>query len=510
MDAIMQESKTILQAIARRAATIPDKTAIVEADTGRACTFGELWRDVRWFANSLAAAGVKRDFGDGFGTRVVIRCAQSIDYVVAFLAVQLAGGVAVPVEKGAADARVIEIMEEMDSGVFISAKPLASRGCLHIPLEQVVGVSGRPWSSAGDTAHDVESALPDCDALALILFTTGTTGKSKGVMHSHKSSTARIRTHDAIYSVCGDGQVWLIPSPLSHMNGMNKMYLCLCRGFTLVLLSGYSMAKAFFDAIPKYGVNCLNFMSAAAEMYVRTFRETLLEIRDQIDCVNLSASTFTMAQIDALRDIFRHSRIIHTYGATEVVGCAIDRTSGKYAANCVGLPDWGTEVVFFDEEKKEIIQTDKKKPGLFAMSSDARMIGYWRNPGLTASVTKGEYIVLSDYGYLGEDGMLYYLGRADDVIVSGSYKIAPLEIEDAANTFGGIRECACVPAPDPIMGDVPKLFVVMNDGWSFDYSEIYKHLRSALEATKLPRYIEEISEIPKINNKINRKELRNR
>jgi long-chain acyl-CoA synthetase len=138
------------------------------------------------------------------------------------------------------------------------------------------------------------------------------------------------------------------------------------------------------------------------------------------------------------------------------------------------------------------------------------MLGYWKNPELTASVTRGDYIILSDLGYMGDDGLLYFVGRADDIIISGSYKIAPLEIEETANSFDGIRESACVPVSDPIMGQIPKLYVVMEENHVFNSNKIYKFLQDKLEMTRVPRIIEEINEIPKINNKINRRELKNR
>jgi acyl-coenzyme A synthetase/AMP-(fatty) acid ligase len=495
----MQEFPTILHAIASHAETIPDKTAIIEAETDRKCTYGELWTYVKTFSRRLTDSGVKRDFGDGYGTRVVVRCTQTIDFVVSALAIQLAGGVFVPVEKNIADARIIEIMEETDSNILVAIKSLADYECTYIPISDA--------TNQLDNADNVKIIFPEKEALSIILFTTGTTGKSKGVMHSFKSHTATILS--VYYSYNHDNkQVWLIPNPLSHANGICRTYISLFSECTVVLLDGYIMAKTFLSAILKYKVTILNFMSAAVEMYLRMCKDKLIEMSNQINYIVLASSSFSNIQIESLRTIFKKSKIIQAYGATEISGCYIDHSQQQYPPFTLGLPYIKTEIVFYDDKKQNIINATQKNPGLYALSNDTRMIGYWKNTELTESVSRGKYIILSDLGYKGDDGLYYFSGRADDVITSGGYKIAPLEIEEIANSFYSIRESVCVPVPDSVLGQVPKLLVIMEDNQTFNFNEIDKYLRSKLEATKIPRYIEEIDKIPKINNKINRKEIR--
>jgi long-chain acyl-CoA synthetase len=495
----MQEFISVLHAIASHAKTVPDENAIIEAETDRRCTYSELWAYVKAFSKRLISVGVKRDFGDGYGTRVVVRCTQTIDYLVIELAVQLSGGVFVPVEKNIAETRIIEIMKETDSKLFIASKPLSDYNCTFISITDA--------TTEMDTSEDNNIIFIYPDSLMHILFTTGTTGNSKGVMLSQKASTARILS---IYSVFNldKKQIWLIPSPLSHCSGLRRVHISLFFQGTAVLLDGYTFAKTFISAIIKYKVTHLNLMSAAIEMYLRTCRDKLEVIHEQINGISLTGSSFSETQIKSLRDIFTKSRIIVLYGGTEVTGCYIDHASKNYAAFCIGKPRPDTEVIFFDEQKKNIIQTNRENPGLFAMSGDSKMLGYWKNPELTASVTRGEYIILSDLGYMGEDGMLYFLGRSDDVIVSGGYKISPMEIEEVANSLTSIHESACVPVSDPIMGQVPKLYVVIEENHIFNFTEIYEFLKNKLEATRVPRHIEEIDAIPRINNKINRKELK--
>jgi len=500
----MQEFRSILEAAASHAASIPDKIAIIEAATDRKCSYGELWAYVKAFSRRLNKAGIKRDFGDGYGTRVVVRGAQTIDYFITALAVHLAGGVFVPVEKSISEIRIIEIIKETDAILFIGSKPLSDSEYSYIPITDA--------TSELDNNNNENIIFPNSETLADILYTTGTTGNSKGVMRSHKCTVAytAVNFEELCETLKNDKHIWLLPSPITHMSGLSRLYNSIFCQCTTVLLDGYVMANAYFSAIAKYGVTAISLMAASTEMYLRTCREKFMEVRDQITYIGLSGSSFTETQINSLKNIFPKTVLMLYYGATEVGGFRIDHGKGNFASNCIGDPHMGVEVVFFNEQKNEIIESNKKNPGLFGIKSDSKMLGYWKNPELTASVTRGNYIILSDFGYRGEDGLYYFLSRADDVIISGGYKIAPLEIEEAANSFNGIQESVCVAVSDPIMGQIPKLYVVMKEGNVFNFNEIYKFLKTKLETTRIPRYIEDIEKIPKINNKVNRKELGNK
>ena len=497
----MPEFPDILHAIADHAGTIPGKAAIIEAETDRKCSYGELWAHVKAFSGYLKDSGVKRDFGDGYGTRVVVRCAQTIDFVVAALAIQLAGGVFVPVEKNIAEARIIEIMEETDSKILIALKPLSDYAYTYIPLADATGKSNKN--------EDANIIFPDPETLAEILFTTGTTGKSKGVMHSHRSLIVRTIS---IYSIFDhdDKEIWLIPNPLSHINGLLRINIALISKCVAVVIDGYMIPKTFFSAITKYEVTIINFLSSAVEMYLRMYGEKLKEIHDQINYLCLSSSSFPESQINLLTKIFNKSRIIELYGSTEAYGCFSDHSNKKNHSSHGWQPGYDVDVVFYNEQKTMTVETNYKTPGLFALKSNANMMGYWKNPELTSSVTRDNFIILSDLGFKGEEKHFHFIGRADDIIISGAYKISPIEIEDAVNAFENIRESACIPVNDPIMGQVPKLLVVMNDNHTFNATEIISFLKNKLEASRIPRYIEEIDEIPKINDKINRKELRSK
>ena len=185
----------------------------------------------------------------------------------------------------------------------------------------------------------------------------------------------------------------------------------------------------------------------------------------------------------------------------------IDYNSVHKEIGCVGKANPGVDIFIVDEEYKPIHAT-KNNPGIIAIRSNTVTAGYWNEPELTAQTIQNGIIYMTDLGYIDDEGFLYLVGRRDDVINIGGLKVAPTEVEDIALRFNKITDCACVPYDDKVYGRVLKMFVVMKKGEIFDVEEIVSYLESKLEAYKLPKYVECISEIPKTyNGKIDRKKL---
>ena len=136
------------------------------------------------------------------------------------------------------------------------------------------------------------------------------------------------------------------------------------------------------------------------------------------------------------------------------------------------------------------------------------MVGYFKDEALSQSILHQGYIRTEDMAYMDEEGMICLLGRQSDVIVTGGNKIAPSEIEDAAGRYEGIEECACVPIKSDLLGQEPKLFVVMKEGYTFDSEKIYQFLKGSLENYKVPKIIVEIEKLPRTyNGKVLKREL---
>lgn len=162
---------------------------------------------------------------------------------------------------------------------------------------------------------------------------------------------------------------------------------------------------------------------------------------------------------------------------------------------CIGREAVNAHYIIVDDEYREIISS-KDNCGCLAIGGDCVMMGYWNDPELTAKTMRNGYFYTTDMGYI-EDGLVFLTGRKDDMIHIGGYKVAPVEIEDAAMHCTGIEDCVCVAVDDPNSGQAPKLYIVLKEGFIFDRAGISKELRSKLESHKIPKQIEAIDEIPR-------------
>ena len=179
--------------------------------------------------------------------------------------------------------------------------------------------------------------------------------------------------------------------------------------------------------------------------------------------------------------------------------------SGK--PGCIGKPAVNAEFIVVDENRQPISSSEENL-GFLASSGPINMKGYWKAPELTAETMADGYIYTKDLGYIDEEGFIYMLGRKDDVINYGGIKISPEEIESIVIKYPLITDCACVPVKDPLTGQAPKLFIVLSDADAYEPKELKNFLVQNLDASKQPKYIEVIHEIPRtFNGKIQRKKL---
>ena len=178
------------------------------------------------------------------------------------------------------------------------------------------------------------------------------------------------------------------------------------------------------------------------------------------------------------------------------------------APGCIGRPAVNAQFIVVDEDRRPI-ESSRNNLGFLASRGAINMKEYFKAPELTAQATDGEYIYTKDLGYIDEDGYVYMLGRKDDVINFGGVKISPEEIESQVIKSEMVKDCACVPIDDPITGQAPKLFVVIEPDFEYDAKAFRAFLTRTLDANKQPKAVEVIDKIPRtFNGKIKRNELR--
>ena len=429
----------------------PDKVAVVCGDTS--LTYAQLWQEVARRAQDFHPHEV-----------VCFRSSQDIDFLVTYMAIHLAGGVAAPLEHGMPDT----LFERISSAVAHSF-----------------------------TLH---SSLPIAD----ILYTTGTTGQSKGVMVSHRALIA-----DAENLIAGQGfshdLVFIINGPLNHIGSLSKIWPCIILGATILIIEGMKDLNAFFRALDTPPSSFLLppssklkfatfFVPATIRMILQFAPDRLASYAHKLDFIESGAAPLPQTDMQRLCELLPHTRLYNTYASTETgIIATYNYNDGRCMANCLGRPM---------PHSKILITPD----GLIACQGDTLMSGYVGDPELTATVLRDDTVFTSDVGILDEEGMLHLSGRASDVINVGGFKVSPIEVEEAAMASPMVSDCICISASHPVTGRALKLLVVTPPGQKLDKRTLARYLADRLEPYKVPMLYEQVDTIARTyNGKLDRK-----
>ncbi len=428
---------TLEDYLAQDARLYPDKTAVICGD--KTITWAELWQQVENRASDYPKGKV-----------IAFRSTQTIDFIVTYLAIHLAGSVAAPLEKDIPDSLFQEISSRL-------------------------------------SACEIPAGIAD------VLYTTGTTGRSKGVMISHRTIVA-----DAENLIAGQGfshnLVFVIHGPLNHIGSLSKIFPIILQGGTLHILDGLRDADTFFNAFREPGKYATFFVPANIRFLLTFDAKRFAALADRLDFVESGGAPLSHADMLQLCQILPHTRLYNTYASTETgIIATYNYNDGRCLAGCLGHTMPHSRVTITSE-------------GMISCQGDTLMSGYIGDPELTATVLRNDTVYMSDYGQIDAEGMLHIGGRESDVINVGGYKVAPTEVEDIAMSIEGIRDCICIPAEHPIMGKAVKLLVVMNEGVPFSKKTIARYIAARLEPYKVPQLYEQVESIARTyNGKLDRK-----
>lgn len=434
---------TLEQSIKHFAQATPDKIAVVCGD--KSVSYEQLWASIEQRSSKLVAEGVRAN------RPYVFRATQNIDFLVTYCAIHNIGAIAVPLEAQAPDENVEAIMGEVESCSFTS---------------------------------DVVD----------ILYTTGTTGKSKGVILSE--GALRACAENFIVDLGFDSDLMFIVSgPLNHIASLFKIHPTLSCGGTLCILNGLKDINAFFDVFELPFKKFATFLvPASISLIMQLAYDKLCSLADRIDFIETGAAPITSHDMERLSKALPKSRLFNTFGGTEIGAvCTYNFNDGRYMEGCIGRPMKNSNVEVTDE-------------GNIVVSGLTIMQGYVADEESTRKVLREGKIYGSDLGYVDDEGMIHLKGRQGDVINVGGFKIDPTEVESAASTHPSVRESVCVAATHPVIGTVLKLIVVLENGTEFDKRAIARHIKSKLEPYKVPTYYEVVDSIQRTyNGKIDRK-----
>ncbi len=440
------------------------------------------------------------------GDKLMAECNQTVPYLILDLACELAGIVFIPVENQASFERKTTIAKETESTLWVHDSEA---------LPSVTSVSYEELFRGTDqfqpAVPDRETVcFPDGKAIAEILYTTGTTGTSKGIVITNEANVAL--AENIKYGVNMKAEnVEIIPVPISHSHGLRCCYANLLNGGTIVLVDGLLRVQVLFDLMTRYHVTAMDVSPNAALMLIKLSKGSFWKYAGKLDYIQLgTASLPESLKIDLVKNL-PGVHLYNFYGSTESGrSCVLDFSIDSGKVSCIGKPTVNSEIVFTNDNRQFITATETN-PGLLASRGTMNMHCYWKNPQLTEETMRNNYIFTNDLGYMDPDGYVYVFGRKDDVINYNGIKIAPSEIEEIAVRFEGIRDAACVPMPDKTgAGQAPRLFIVAENETSFNKKGFSEFLSKHIDGNKVPKRIDILDEIPRtFNGKIKRKDLAN-
>lgn len=466
----------------------PDKVAFVVENTP--VTYGEFYEKVSAAAAKLQAMGVTK------GSHVLSVAQPKLSFLVCMYAILGIGAVHIPAENRIPSARLAEIAHSVDAKLVIASED-PDCGVPYTTAEAVIegGAADPDWEPAGV-----------CDDCAEIIFTTGTTGKSKGVMLSTHCLEVYL---DAINPSFGmkKESAFLVTTPLNHVGGIHRIHQCMKVGCTAVLLDGIKDLRAFFNAIYDYNVTHTYLPPASVKMLLTLAKKQLTALNGKLEFIYTASAPFPAADIEVLMSLLPNTRLHQGYGSSETGSiCNCQYNAPGQTINCLGKPYDGVEVMLFDADGNQV--TEPNKEGFIRSRSGMNMLGYYKEPELTASVLKDGFVYSKDLMYFDEGGGLHFAGRGDDVINIRGFKVAPVEVEEVALKHPCVHDCVCLPYDDRVRGRIIKMVVQVKEGQTLDTESITEFLSQKLEGYKVPQLIEEVAEIARTQNgKLNRKEM---
>ena len=470
----------------------PNKIAVIS--NGNEYTYQILYKYARLYGSFLINKGLNR------GEKIVVKSIQSIDYIIIYLGAHYAGAVISTVEKAASDDKIMEIAEDIEAKFIISDhNPINNKNIEFINSKNIYD----------DVANIkiIENDFPKRTDSADILFTTGTTGKSKGVELSHIAVIAGAE-NIAFGCEMKRDTVLVVPNPLSHSNAIKNMAACFITGCTFYVLDGITDLKAYFDALDcSYGRVATVLPPAAIRTLFQLAKDKLASYVDKLDYLMAATAPLLEPDRETLRQLLHNTRLYNHYGCSESSSiCIYDFNKYSELKNCVGKAMPHSRVFFVDDDKKEI-KSSTNNIGLLAVEGDATMKGYYNAPELTQEIKNGQIIYTKDMGYIDDNGFVFILGRNDDIINVGGLKVSPLDVEAVTLSYDGVADCICIAVDDDITGQALKLLVV--PGESFNKDKLDLTLESKLEGYKIPKQIELVDKVERTyNGKINRKAYR--
>ena len=454
---------------------------LLETPDGTVMSYGEVERETARLARFLREAGL------GAGERVSVQVEKSPQAMLLYLACLRAGLVFHPLNPAYTAAELDYFLHDAEpaaviadpsraDAVFDLARRAGARRCLSLDADG----QGSLWADSRGASPDWPVAALDPDALAALLYSSGTTGKPKGIGLTHRNLAVNAAALGAAWGFTGS-DVLLHALPMFHVHGLFIALGC-------VLLSG---SRMLFH--PRFDVDAViaALPQATAMMGVPTYYTRLLShpALDAARCQPIRL--FTCGSAPLLADTFRAFAartghcILERYGMTETSVIASNPLHGERKAGAVGLPLDGMQVRIVDDDGETV---DTGVTGHVQVRGESVFKAYWRKPDKTREdFTADGWFRTGDDGHFDAEGYLTLVGRGKDLIITGGLNVYPSEVETVLDALPGIGESAVIGLPHADFGEQVVAVLVLSPGAPFDDAATRLAVRQQLAAYKQPK-----------------------
>ncbi len=473
-----------------RTITDPDATAI-ETLSCQQITYGDLVRRTARMAQALAGLGLKP------GDRLAAQVEKSVEAIILYLATVRAGGVYLPLNTGYTTAEMDYFIGDAEPAILVCdparagdlADCAAKVGARLLTLDAAGQGS---LATATDAATDDFATVPRApDDLAALLYTSGTTGRSKGAMLTHGNLVSNAMVLREVWQFT-PRDVLIHALPIFHTHGL----------FVATNVTLFSGAKMIF--LPKFDIDVIldRMPRASVLMGVPTFYTRLLDDPRLTPEVTANMRLFVSGSAPLLAETHREWQartghaILERYGMTETNMNTSNPYAGDRVAGTVGLPLPGTEVIVTHPEAGAVLP--QGEIGMIEVRGPNVFRGYWRMPDKTAAELRPNgFFITGDLGRIDERGYVHIVGRGKDLIITGGYNVYPKEVEAEIDEIPGVLESAVIGVPHKDFGDAVTAVVVPTGRPTLTEADITAALAGRLARFKQPKRVVFVPELPR-------------
>jgi malonyl-CoA/methylmalonyl-CoA synthetase len=487
----------------KNAALHKDRVAIVDAGAGAEYTYGELNKAARAVAGFLLDE--KIDLSEA---RVAFLVPPSFDYVATLWGIWLAGGIAVPLCSSHPPPEWETIIEDSAAETIVSHPDFAEK------LRPIAETRDIRFVLTGDAMGTPEKRLHDLDVdidrRAMILYTSGTTGRPKGVVSTHRNITAQITSLAEAWGWTSDDRI-LHVLPLHHVHGIVNVLLCaLWSGATCEFLPSFDADAVWgrfvnsdltlFMAVPTIYFRLIAAWESASRGEQRAMSKACAKMRLMVS----GSAALPVSLFEKWQTISGHT-LLERYGMTEIGMALSNPLDGERRPGHVGVPLPGVTARLAGESGSKVAAEGLFGEGLSGEGESGEIqikgpnvfLEYWRRPEATQQAFHDGWFCTGDVAVI-KDGYWRILGRSSvDIIKTGGYKVSALEVEEVLRTHPAITECAVVGVEDAEWGERVCAAIILKAGETLSHAELREWAKERLASYKAPTRILYVDELPR-------------